>query len=128
MESKRQAKFASLLKETMSSILMREGRNHFSSNVLVSVTKATITSDLSIARFYISVFNAENAKDVVLELNKNKFEFRKYIGNKLNTMRKIPTLEFYLDDTLEYVEKMEKVFKELNLDPNKGLENNDEEA
>ncbi|MGB0885522.1 MAG: 30S ribosome-binding factor RbfA [Chitinophagales bacterium] len=114
METKRQAKFASLLKETMSSILMREGRGLFPSNVLVSVTKATITSDLSIARFYISVFNAEDAKDVVLTLNKSKFEFRRTLGNALNKMRKIPNLEFYLDDTLDYVEKMEKVFKNLN--------------
>ena len=60
MESKRQNKFASLLKETMSTILMREGRNLYASNVLVSVTKATITPDLSIARFYISVFNSDN--------------------------------------------------------------------
>lgn len=126
METKRQAKFASLLKETMSGLLMREGRNHFASNVLVSVTKATITSDLSIARFYISVFNAEDPKEVVLELNKNKFEFRRHLGNQLRNMRKIPNLEFYLDDTLEYVEKMEKVFKDLNLDPNKASENNEE--
>ena len=92
---------------------MREGRNLYASNVLVSVTKATITPDLSIARFYISVFNAENPKEVVLELNKHKFEFRRTLGNQLNKMRKIPTLEFYLDDTLDYVEKMEKVFKEI---------------
>ena len=126
METKRQQKFASLLKETMSGLLMREGRNHFAGNVLVSVTKATITSDLSIARFYISVFNAEDSAEVVLELNKNKFEFRRHLGNKLRNMRKIPNIEFYLDDTLEYVEKMDKVFKDLNLDPNKASENNEE--
>jgi len=118
MESKRQNKFASLLKETMSSILMREGRNLYASNVLVSVTKASITSDLSIARFYISIFNTENTKEIIETLNIHKFEFRKYLGNSLNKMRKIPTIEFYLDDTLEYVEKMEKVFKDLNKDKN----------
>lgn len=122
METKRQQKFASLLKETMSGLLMKEGRSHFASNVLVSVTKATITSDLSIARFYISVFNAENSEEVVLNLNKNKFEFRRHLGNQLKNMRKIPNIEFYLDDTLEYVEKMDKVFKDLNLDPNKASE------
>jgi len=116
VESKRQNKFASLLKETMSSILMREGRSIYPSNVLVSVTKATITSDLSIARFYISVFNAENAEEVVLNLNKHKFEFRRVLGNQLNKMRKIPNLEFYLDDTLDYVEKMENVFKKIKKD------------
>jgi len=116
MESKRQSKFASLLKETMSTILMREGRNFHPSNVLVSVTKATITSDLSIARFYISVFNAENAQAIVDALSEHKFEFRRTLGNQLNKMRKIPNLEFYLDDTLDYVEKMEKVFKDLKKD------------
>lgn len=116
MESKRQNKFASLLKETMSSILMKEGRNLYASNVLVSVTKATITPDLSIARFYISVFNSENPQEVLLALNMNKFEFRRTLGNQLNKMRKIPTLEFYLDDTLDYVEKMEKVFKDIKKD------------
>ncbi len=113
MESKRQQKFASLLKETMSSILMREGRNLYASNVLVSVTKASITSDLGIARFYISVFNAENAQEIVDLLNQHKFEFRRVLGNTLNKMRKIPNIEFYLDDTLDYVEKMEDVFKKL---------------
>jgi len=116
MESKRQNKFASLLKETMSSILMREGRKLYPSNVLVSVTKSSITPDLSIARFYISVFNTENSDEIIESLNANKFEFRRVLGNALNKMRKIPTLEFYLDDTLEYVEKMEEVFKKINKD------------
>ena len=118
MESKRQAKFASLLNVTMSSILMREGRNFFASNVLVSVTKATITPDLSIARFYLSIFNAPDANEVLLAIEKNKNELIKQLGNALKTMRKIPTLEFYIDDTLEYVDKMEKVFKALNNDEN----------
>lgn len=113
METKRQQKFASLLNETMSQIFMREGRNYFPANVLVSVTKAQITPDLSIARFYISVFNAENEKDIIDLLTAKRFELRKLLGNALKSMRKIPTLEFYLDDTLDYVEKMEKVFKDL---------------
>lgn len=116
MESKRQNKFASLLKETMSKILMKEGRTLYASNVLVSVTKASITPDLSIARFYISIFNSDNSAEILESLNSHKFEFRRVLGNSLNKMRKIPTIEFYLDDTLEYVEKMEKVFKDLKKD------------
>lgn len=127
METKRQQKFASLLKETMSNILIKESGSAYASNVLVSVTKATITSDLSIARFYISIFNAEDNQAVLLELNKRKFEYRHSLGNALSSMRKIPSLEFYIDDTLDYVEKMEKVFKDLNLNPNKGIENTEEE-
>jgi len=88
----------------------------YPSNVLVSVTKASITSDLSIARFYISVFNTQDTEAVLANLNKHKFELRGILGRALNKMRKIPTLEFYLDDTLDYVDKMEKVFKNLKKD------------
>lgn len=115
MESKRQNKMASLLKETMSEILLKEGGNIYGRNVLVSITQAKVTPDVSIVRFYISTFNAENNEHIVALLNDNAPLFRKYLGNVLrNHLRKIPEIEFYYDDTLEYAQKMNELFNKIN--------------
>lgn len=115
MESKRQSKMASLLKETMSEILMKEGPNLYGRSVLASITQAKVTPDVSIVRFYISTFNAESNEQIVELLNNNTSLFRKLLGNILrNHLRKIPEIEFYYDDTLEYAQKMNDLFAKIN--------------
>jgi ribosome-binding factor A len=73
-----------------------------------------VTPDLSVARFYFSIFNAESNEEVLVALHKNMSKLRGLIGNVTrHQLRKIPNLEFYLDDTLEYVDKMDKLFKQI---------------
>jgi ribosome-binding factor A len=122
METKRQQKLASLLQETMSNILLREGGNIYGRSMLVSITKVNVIPDISIARFYVSILNAENNDAVVKSLNEHVAVLRKFLGNELrNHFRKIPEIEFFYDDSMEYAEKMEALFRKIK-EENKGKE------
>ena len=120
MENRRQSKMASLLQQTMGDILLKEGRNHIGSGVLVSITQVKVSSDLSIARFYLSIFGGEDPKTTLDILNATSFEWRKKLGTELkNHLRKIPEIEFYIDDSIEYAQKMNDLFKDLNNESDK---------
>jgi len=120
MENRRQSKMASLLQQTMGDILLKEARNHVGSNVLVSITQVKVSSDLSVARFYLSVFGGENPQMAVDILNSTSYEWRRKLGSELkNHLRKIPEIEFFMDDSIEYAQKMNDLFKNLKKDENK---------
>lgn len=117
MDSRRQQKMASLLQQTMATILQRDAKAYIGGNVLVSITKVGTTPDLSVARFYVSIFGTEEPQLTVDILNSTSYEWRKSLGNELrNNMRKIPEIEFFVDDSMEYAQKMNKIFKDLNKD------------
>ena len=115
MENRRQNRISALLKETFSEILMREGSNYYEAKTLVSVVNVKITPDLSIARFYLSIFNADDAETIIDILNHHSSELRGMLGKKLrHSLRVIPKIEFYKDESIEYADKMNKLFKDLN--------------
>lgn len=117
MESVRQRKMASLLKEAMSEIFMREGSSIYGNKVLVSIVDVKLTPDNSISRYYISIFNADNPEEILTKLNNSVPEIRGKFGKKLGKhLRIIPTIEFYMDDTMEYAQKMDQIFKNLKKD------------
>ncbi|MFT4970032.1 MAG: ribosome-binding factor A [Chitinophagales bacterium] len=115
MENRRQNKMASLLQQTMGDIFMKDIRDHVGSGVLVSITKVKTSPDLSVVKFYLSVFGTEEPQLKVDILNATSYEWRRKLGSELkNHLRKIPEIEFFLDDTLEYAQKMDELFKKLN--------------
>lgn len=114
MDSRRQSKIAHLIQEVFGNLLQREGRSIIG-NTFMTVTQVKVTPDLSVARIYISILAEPNAPTIIKAMNKNKLEFRRLMGNDMrHDLRKIPELEFYLDDTLDYVEKMDKLFKKIH--------------
>jgi ribosome-binding factor A len=114
MDNIRLKKVSTLLKETLSQIFSKEGAIIYGTKCLVTVTNVVVTPDLSTARFYFSIFNAENNEETLLMIKKNSSKIRGLIGNNTrHQLRKIPELEFYLDDTLDYVFKMENIFKDI---------------
>jgi ribosome-binding factor A len=114
VDSRRLKKVSTLLQETLSGILAKEGALIYGTKCLVTITNVVVTPDLSVARFYFSIFNAESNEEVLVALHKNMSKLRGLIGNVTrHQLRKIPNLEFYLDDTLEYVDKMDKLFKQI---------------
>lgn len=117
MENRRQNKMGSLLQQTMGSILLKDARNYVGSGVLVSITSVKTSPDLSVARFYLSVFGNETPQETVDILNSTSYEWRKKLGAELkNHLRIIPDISFFLDDTLEYAQKMNDLFKKINED------------
>ena len=113
MDSRRQLKIGSLIKEVFSQVLLREGKNLYG-KALVTVTNVKVTSDLTLARFYLSIYNTENPDSVIDIFNEKKFEVKRMLAEKLrHDLRRIPEIEFFRDDTLDYVYHMEDVFKKI---------------
>ena len=80
--------------------------------IIISVTKVTVTTDLSLSKVYTSVFPAEKSDDIVKELNELKPKIKHQIAQKTkHQLRKMPDLAFYNDDSLEYITNLRMRFR-----------------
>ncbi len=114
-ESKRQKQIGNVIQKEMSDIFQREGLN-IMHNSMISISKVKVTPDLMEARIYLSFFQVEDPEKMLQHIKDRDWELRKHLAARIkNQVRKIPVLQYYLDDTLEYVFKMEEVFKHLNI-------------
>lgn len=117
MESKRQQKFAGVIQKDLAEIFQREGANMLP-NVMVTITKVRVTSDLAIARVYLSFFNSTNNAIALNTIKAHAGEIRYKLGNRIKDQARIvPQLEFFVDDTSEYVERMDKIFDKISKEP-----------
>ncbi|MBM3912535.1 MAG: 30S ribosome-binding factor RbfA [Sphingomonadales bacterium] len=114
-QGKRQLKVSSLLQSELASVFRDKFRELIASS-LVTVTMVRVTADLSLARVYLSVYGpnqAESKETVVHKLRQAKSAIRGELGHRIrNQLRVVPDLEFYLDDSLDYAEHIEKLLKE----------------
>jgi len=116
MDSRRQQRIGQLLQEEFSNMLMTDIKSYLQ-GTFATLTFVNVSSDLSIARFNISILASEKKQEVINNLNEHKSEIRKILGNRMrNDLRKIPDIIFHLDDRLDYVEKMDDVFKKIKED------------
>ncbi len=106
------------MNEALTEILSREGRNIYGV-ALVSITNVWVSSDLSIARFYFSVYNAENKKVVMQSLEESKANLKRAMVPKIRNLRKMPEIEFFLDETLDQAAKIEELFKKIHEEDDK---------
>jgi len=117
MESKRQQKFAGVIQKDLAEIFQREGANLLP-NIMVTITKVRVTSDLAIGRVYLSFFNSPNNALALNTIKAHAGEIRYKLGNRIKDQARIvPQLEFFLDDTSEYVERMDKIFDKISKEP-----------
>ena len=117
MESPRQKKIATLLQQEIAQMLQGALRKEGVANLLISVTKVSVTVDLSIAKIYLSLFPPEKAIEVLEGIQSNSFHVKHDLAKLLkNELRKIPELVFYLDDSLDYIEKIDEALQ-ANSDP-----------
>ncbi|MES3019135.1 MAG: 30S ribosome-binding factor RbfA [Bacteroidota bacterium] len=117
MESKRQQKFAGVIQKDLAEIFQREGSNLLP-NTMVTITKVRVTSDLAIARVYLSFFNSSNNTLALNTIKAHAGEIRYKLGSRIKDQARIvPQLEFFVDDTNEYVERMDKIFDKISKEP-----------
>jgi ribosome-binding factor A len=117
MESKRQQKFAGVIQKDLAEIFKREGMN-FLPNTLVTITKVRVTPDLAIARVFLSFFNNQNTSLALNTIKAHASEIRYKLGSRIKDQARIvPHLEFFVDDTSEYVERMDKLFDKISKEP-----------
>lgn len=112
METTRQKKISGILQNDLTSILQKLLKSVGKNSVISSITKVKVSPDLSIAKVYVSVFPI-NQSAVIFELIElNKSSIRNSLGMLIkNQMRRVPVLAFYLDDSLEYINKIENALK-----------------
>jgi ribosome-binding factor A len=114
MESKRQQKFAGVIQEDLAAIFQREGMNYLP-NTMVTITKVRVTPDLAIARVFLSFFNNTNPTLALQTVKLHASEIRYKLGGRIkDQVRVIPQLEFFIDDTSEYVDRMDKIFDKIH--------------
>lgn len=112
METKRQNKISKLLQKDIGEIFQRELRSEFS-KTMITVTKVYVTSDLSIAKIHLSLFAVDNKEQMLKTIIQHTNEIRYALGNRVkNQLRHVPELQFYLDDTLDYIENIENLLDE----------------
>jgi ribosome-binding factor A len=112
MESTRQQKIARLIQRDLSEMFQRKARDLFPGN-MITVTKVHISPDLSYARSYLSLFGKIEKNELLKQINMRKKEIRRELGNRIhNQVRIIPELEFFIDDSLDYIENIENLLKD----------------
>lgn len=108
MDSKRQAKIARLIQKELSEIFRRQTSRM--GGVLVSVSGVKVSPDLSIAKAYLSIFPGEKAQEILNNINTQNRTVRYELAQAVKqTLRKCPELQFYLDDSLDYVDNIDRI-------------------
>ena len=111
MDTTRQQKISRLIQKELSEIFLQDGLPVY--GCMITVTKTSVTKDLSIARSYLSIFNAVDTDATIKAIRANTKEIRFRMGQKVkNQLRVIPQLEFFVDDSLDYAENIERLLKQ----------------
>ncbi len=109
MESTRQNKIARLVQKDLSEIFQLETTFLFK-GAMITVTKVHVTKDLSMAKAYLSIFAVGDKPGMIDEIRSHQKEIRYKLGQRIShQVRAIPELQFYLDDSLDYIENIEKL-------------------
>ncbi len=119
LEGKRQKQVAGLLNKELNEIFQRLGLNMMDGG-MVSISGVKITPDLFDARIYLSFFKVADNDLALKKIEEHHHEIKKELTSRVrHQLRSMPKLSFYIDDTLEYVDKMEKLFKDINKEEGK---------
>lgn len=111
MESNRQRKVAQIIQEDFSELFRKQAAES-PKQFLISVSEVKVTADLGIAKIYLSIFPKDYRTAIMKEIEANKSQYRHFLGKKMaNQVRVIPQLNFYLDTTLDDVERIERELK-----------------
>jgi ribosome-binding factor A len=112
METNRQKKIGALLQNDLVDILQGEIRKNGISNLIISISKVNVTSDLSIAKVYLSVFPSERGGEILAAVRSNAPLIKHDLSQRVKLqLRKVPNLVFYIDDSLDQIEKLDQELK-----------------
>ena len=110
MANPRQNKISRLIQKELSEIFLLQTKSM--NGVLVSVSAVRISPDMSIARVYLSVFPSERSQEIVKNINDNMKSIRYELGTRVrHQLRIIPELKFFVDDSLDYAERIDELLK-----------------
>ena len=105
-----QNKIARLLQKELSIIFQQQTR--MMRGVMVSVTRVRVSPDLSICTAYLSIFPSEKGEEIINNITANEKAIRYELGTKVrHQLRIIPELRFFIDDSLDYIERIDELLK-----------------
>lgn len=114
MESRRQLQSGELIKRHFSTVIREQGAYIYGSEPLVSVTKVMMSPDLGLAKIYLSVYNTEDKNAVLLMIREEKTRLKQQLTNRIRKhVRRIPKVDFYLDDTLDEMYKIDELLNSI---------------
>jgi len=113
-EGKRQKQVAAVLQEELNEIFRRLSLNMINGG-MVSISSVKVTPDLLEARIYLSLFQMKDNDAAMKFIEDRSWDIKKHLADKVkNQLRRMPVLQFYKDDTLDHVFKMEELFKKIH--------------
>ena len=108
----RQNKVSRLVQREMADILLQLNKNRYQGK-LITVTIVRVTKDMGIARIYLSIYPSEYSKDILTEIKLHSKSLRGELGRRIGkNVRIIPELEFYIDDSLDYIEHIDNLLQD----------------
>ena len=124
-EGKRQKQVGSLLNEEINLVFQRLGLNMIDGG-MVSISSVKLTPDLLEARIYLSFFQVKDAKETLQKIEERSWEIKRELTSRVaKQLRRMPILKFFHDETLDYVFKMDELFKKINPSDDKNDKSND---
>ncbi len=110
MQETRQNKIARLLQKELSQIFQEQTRSLH--GVMVSVTRVKVSPDLSICTAYLSIFPSEKGEEMISNITRSEKQIRYELGTRVRyQLRIIPELRFFIDDSLDYIERIDELLK-----------------
>lgn len=110
MDSTRQQKINRLIQKEMSEIFLLQTKQM--GGVLISVSSVRVSPDLGYAKLYLSIFPSEKGNELLANIKANIKAIRFDLGQRLGKqLRVIPELNFFLDDSLDYLENIDRLLK-----------------
>jgi ribosome-binding factor A len=108
METNRQKKIGGVIQKDLVDILQGEVRKNGLTNLMISVSKVIVTTDLSVATVHLSIFPQEKASETLAAIKTNSKLIKHDLSQRVRLqLRKVPNLVFFIDDSLEYIEKID---------------------
>ena len=111
-ETQRQKKIGSVLQRDIVDVLQKAASQGGMKGILISVSKVKVTVDLSVAKVYLSIFPNNKGKELLDGIKSNTPLIRHELAQRTrHQLRRMPNLEFFIDDSLEYIDKIEQSLK-----------------
>ena len=111
MESTRQKKVSRLIQKEVAEIFLKKG-SELAHGKMISVTKVRVSPDLSFAKVYISIYPSAGQDDILKSVQDHSSKIRFEMGQKIRRqLRIVPEIAFFIDDSLDYIEKIDKLLK-----------------
>jgi len=127
METKRQKQVAEVVKRNIGIVLQQEGSYIYGSSTLVTVTSVKMSPDFNLAKIYLSVYNRENKEAVIDEIDANIHRLRQSLAHRIKKhVRRIPEIQFYIDETLDEMYRLDNLFKDLEKNNQMGQSSEEE--